>query len=858
MAKFSLDKLINGLLKPPSMGEKPPTVAAAQTMTDRYAFSSLLPYRGWDEEHHGVILNEGKKIAFGYGFEISPLIMAGGQTESQIESVLAVCKPKTMLTFALLSNDDIHHQVNAWLAKRMQNPNIHPILAEMAQRRARFMLEGAQHRSMTPGRAFHARSTRLFVFVRLPYNGEMSDPYAINGWLEECVENRQQVEGSLSSMGVFPELLTEHDSKRLMMQLLNPQFTPEELDRMMPKGKYSGMTNLIPREARMRVRDSDGALIFSGGSRERAVSFITVDQYPETLNISETRNLTGGLLDKQDNISDPHWLWTTIQVMDSDEAKRKLSVALGNMNKQALSESAWMRSMLGPLMKRKDDTEEMLAMIDSGKGVVRMMTGIMVASAPDRVAVTREYVNGLWRKAGFQSSAEPYIAQPLLMAALPWGYSTLLDDGQRGLQRLEMAHSGNAAAAAIVASDWQGHSLACGGPTLFSRRGQIASFDLLISETNYNVTTVADSGGGKSFKMAEVLTTYLSKEGIVRVIDAGRSYQRLAELVGGENLEFNPRERKSLNPFYGIKSMEDLREDIPTLQELLMMMAFPRGTPDDWTSEQMAEAIERTWEVHGETMGSKEIHQWFVERGQNNKEYARIADQLKPYAEGRYADWFNGPPQIALDNDFMILELDNLNADKPFRGVIMSLILNLIIRDLYRASKKKTSAGGIVPKFVLIDEAWDLMGKESGRSGKFIEEAARRIRKYKGTLCTITQSYLDYDSSDASRAAFTNAAWRFSLKQSGPSVSAAREMNVLGTKNEYPWRLLETIEPGKGFSEIHVHNKIGDAFRFITDPFSYYVFTTKAEDRDEIEALTSKGMSTLDALRQLADAKLAA
>ncbi len=865
MGNMSFKKILASVLSAPSVGDRPPTVEAARALMNRYTPSSLLPYRGWDDEFGGCLLNEGNSIAFGFGYELNPMIAAGRTTEDQLESVINICRPGTSIMFAMLSNDDIHHQIRAWLKTRLQNEDQHPMLKEMAIQRAKFMMDCVTGSPLVKDTQLFARNVRCFAFFRVPFDGKIEEPAKVYEWLNRIRDLNSQLSGAMGSIGIHPKALGKGETKRLIMQLMNPHYSPEELDRQMSGTGYeNSFSNFVMRGTRMTVNEKDGSISFTGGKedRDRIATVITVDQYPEELGIQDTRNLMGAPFNREDCIPDAFWMWTAIEVLDPDRAKSEMLVRLGAMNKQALSESAWIRSMQGPLMKRKDQTETFMDICSKGHPPCRMMTGIVVFSPKDRAASAGESVTSLWRKAGFQASVETNIGLPLFNAAMPWGYSAMFDSGNKGLQRMEMVHTFNAACAIPVAADWRGHSIASGGPTLFSRRGQIASINLLQSETNYNITVVADSGAGKSFTMAEFITTYLSMEGMVRVIDAGASYARLAELIGGENLVFSPSDRKSMNPFWGIKTVDQLNEEMPTLKELVIMMAYPAESETSWASAQMEEGVKGAWQTAGASMGTDEIYEWFLaqsrvvstEDGPRAFRYKDIADQLKPYTrQGRYGTWFNGEPQIHLSNAFTILELDELNRDPQFRTVIMSLVLNLIVRDLYGANNRKTKEGGIIPKLVLIDEAWDLMGKESGRAGKFIEQAARRIRKYNGTLGTITQSYGDYKLSAAAEAAFVNAAWRLSLKQSGPSVAAAKQMGLFPPDDEYMWKMLSSINRGRGYSEVHIHNKIGDIFRFIVDPFSYWVFTTSPEDKSALARAKDRGLNTIDAIKYCAD-----
>ena len=78
-------------------------------------------------------------------------------------------------------------------------------------------------------------------------------------------------------------------------------------------------------------------------------------------------------------------------------------------------------------------------------------------------------------------------------------------------------------------------------------------------------------------------------------------------------------------------------------------------------------------------------------------------------------------------------------------------------------------------------------------------------------------------------------------------------MGLFPPDDEYMWKMLSSINRGRGYSEVHIHNKIGDIFRFIVDPFSYWVFTTSPEDKSALARAKDRGLNTIDAIKYCAD-----
>ncbi|WP_340147137.1 TraG/VirB4 family ATPase [Halomonas sp. PA16-9] len=85
----------------------------------------------------------------------------------------------------------------------------------------------------------------------------------------------------------------------------------------------------------------------------------------------------------------------------------------------------------------------------------------------------------------------------------------------------------------------------------------------------------------------EFVTDMRCRDGVVRIIDVGGSYKELCELLGGQELRFDPNHPVSLNPFWGIKGRQRFEDDdggseiaemIPVLKDAISQMAFPLGS----------------------------------------------------------------------------------------------------------------------------------------------------------------------------------------------------------------------------------------------------------------------------------------
>jgi len=169
---------------------------------------------------------------------------------------------------------------------------------------------------------------------------------------------------------------------------------------------------------------------------------------------------------------------------------------------------------------------------------------------------------------------------------------------------------------------------------------------------------------------------------------------------------------------------------------------------------------------------------------------------------------------------------------------------------MYQVTKEMYLADRRIPKMLVIDEAWDLMG--GLKTGKFIETSFRRIRKYNGIAGVITQSFEDFEKSPAARAAIENASWQFILNQKPESIEFA-VANKRIVSDERTVAMVRSVRSGDGFSEVFVRGEKGSGlYRFVTDKHSYYTFTSRPVDLKDLADLQDKGISTADSIHQLA------
>lgn len=831
-------------LSPELPGPTPLPLDVARSLAEHTRFTSLLSYQEMDERNF-MHLDNGIEPAVGFVLSINPLMIAGVDAEPQLEAVLGACPADTVVQFGAISTPQIQGFLDTWTKARLEK-NTNPLLRQVAMQRREFMLRTAVGPSMLPQARMHPRMLQWYLSVRVPFKGTLTDEAELNAFFKQTEDLRNTIQGALRSIGIDSEPMTDADLKYLLRELLNPQLTPSERMAFSVPG-LPVHQDIVDRNARVTLGDN-GVLNFASGegAPDVSVSCLTTDAAPRTLTLPMMSMVLGSPESPDDRITCPYWAYTTIHVLDAENARDSLQAKLGMLNKQTMSESAWYRSMMSHMFERRDATQTVMSETTKGHRLVRAYSGVNLYCPPADVRQQTEYVKGLWRRAGFRISEERYISLPIFLASLPLQYNPQMDTANKGLQRAWLMTSLNASSMLMLQGDWRGTGPQHGGPLFVSRKGQLATFDLLKTQINYNFVIIAASGSGKSFLANELVCDFLSKGGMVRLIDVGRSYHRFCTVMGGQNIVFSPDSPVSLNPFSGIFTQEDLNELMPMLKDLLRLMAYPL-TPEEETPafqyQILEKAIQEAWLEKREKTELQDVYNWLKAYNDPQQRTLDLAVQLEPYAVGRYKRWFSGPRTVSFNNPMVVIELEELKQDSNLQAVVLQLMIHQVTKEMYLSDRK-------IPKLLAIDEAWDLLG--SVKTGRFIETSFRRARKYNGIAGVITQSFEDFEKSAAARAAIENAAWQFVLYQRPESLEFAvankRVVGGDGTVN-----LLRTVRSGKGFSEVFVRGEQGSGlYRFVTDRHSYYTFTTNPVDINKIDALVKGGKTLPEAIDTLA------
>lgn len=403
-----------------------------------------------------------------------------------------------------------------------------------------------------------------------------------------------------------------------------------------------------------------------------------------------------------------------------------------------------------------------------------------------------------------------------------------------------------------------------GDPVLMyvDRSGQLAGFDIFSSETNYNFLVIGSSGSGKSYTMADFFTNYLMTGAKIRVIDVGNSYKELNQILKGQYIEFTEESNICLNFFTNVKLNEKTGliydDELKNIVPLIGLMAMQSLSPEDSDNDidipviggYISEAVTMAFEERKRSAGMQDIlismekiKNRNREEGDNDPLLQKLITALYPFGNesGEYYKFFNGDNNLKFNNDFVVLELENIDSNEHLKSVILASIATTINNEFFLGSREQK-------KILIVDEAWSIM--DNRIVIRFLETMARRIRKHNGSLGIITQSIADFYKNKATKAIFDSTANKIFLKQNIETINAAEDSGELNIDSS-TIQLMKTVKSKPLlFSELLIKQDTGDFFigRLMTDRLAHWIYTNHPSDMQKIYDIMRKfSVSQLDA-----------
>jgi len=306
-----------------------------------------------------------------------------------------------------------------------------------------------------------------------------------------------------------------------------------------------------------------------------------------------------------------------------------------------------------------------------------------------------------------------------------------------------------------------------------------------------NMVVFAKSGPGKSFFLKTLSYRFLPTCNVY-VVDPEAEYQNLCDQVKGQyvhlstdSLQINPFElysttKQSKNVIVdeeGIFFREKLSNLITLLELLLsdLLLAYEGILPQKEKAF-LYKCLIKTYENRGITMEPAtharqppNMQEFFVVMSSSLRGDDRfgVGEDTYGFSERleRYLHLFPARTLISLDNpyiDFNIRELP-----ETLKPIGLFIITEFLWTKMWQARRSNIIESNTI---ILIDEAWLLMQFPQG--AKFLEEFARRVRKYGGGLWCTTQTSDAFLRSDQGKPILDLSGLKFVMKQDSSTIDS--------------------------------------------------------------------------------------
>lgn len=827
--------------------------------------SSLSPVIAYDDASK-IFFNDDKTI--GFGFVCQPLPGGNEETEKQLQTFLALDFPEgTTISFMLFRSPDIDAYLNHMIMLR--GGYYDKLLTPLLYDRTNFLREHSQQPLITErdGSTINCGlivDVKLFITVKLPVSNGINPK---NAEIEATKDLQRRSYSALKDIGFCPSEMSDIDFTRIMGTLVNwsdsatwkqnyvrPDMTQplcdqfydpnSDLDDTEPTRSFIRLGQRLPTE-----NNKSEKLNRTGETDETDyncyVQVLSPRQYPTGFYFGDAMMFSGDATGRgrSTNISGNYAIVSTIKYINHTQTYARL------IKKRSLTQKAAFAPIL--LKARPEladairDYDEMYNSVKDGAHLVlSTFQVILFAKSKQRLIDMSQAMIQYFAILNFKLMPDKYIQRELFQNCLPFSVDEKFMFGFES-RRYQTFTNDIVTVLLPIFADWKGTGT--GHVALISRTGQIMTLSLNDSDTNNNALIAAESGSGKSFYTNELMTMYMSEGARVFIIDIGRSYLKLCNILHGEFIVFNPDNLPCLNPFRMIK---DINEEHDTIIQIIAGMIADKEPLTDQQNSVLSRIFDELWAQYKQTMTVDMVEQALFEYAEKNNDM-RIRDmatQLYKYTmKGPYGKVFSGDNPISFNSSITVLELEELAAFPDLRRVVLMQLIFQIQQAIFLSPNRDQR------KIVMIDEAWDLL--KEGNTSKFMEAAYRKFRKYGASAIIATQAISDlYNSADNNigQAIAQNSAFFFLLGQKAQTVEQVKEKKQM-TMSDGAFELLKTVHTVKGvFSEIFIQSNRGTGIgRLIVSDFEKLMFSTDAKDIQRINYYVNQGATYSQAITQI-------
>jgi conjugation system TraG family ATPase len=395
--------------------------------------------------------------------------------------------------------------------------------------------------------------------------------------------------------------------------------------------------------------------------------------------------------------------------------------------------------------------------------------------------------------------------------------------------------------------------------------------------SNLNKFVLGPSGSGKSFFMNHLLRQYWEQGAHIVLIDTGNSYQGLCEMVrrrtkGQDGIYYTYTDESpiSFNPFFTDDYVFDVekKDSIKTLLMTLWKSDDDRVTKTE--SGELGSAVsayierirsDRTivpcFDTFYEYMRDdyrRELEQREIKVSRDDFNIDNMLTTLRQYYRGGRFDFLlNSKENVdLLGKSFIVFEIDSIKDNKELFPAVTIVIMEAFINKMRRLKGRK--------KYLVCEEAWKSLSTTT--MSEFLRYAYKTVRKFSGSIVTVSQEVEDLISSPiVKETIINNSDCKILLDQRKYMNKFDSIQGLLGLTDKEKGQILsinQSNNPSRKYKEVWIGLGGVQSAVYATEVSGeeYLTYTTEESEKLEVFRKTEElGGNYELAIKQLAESK---
>lgn len=609
-----------------------------------------------------------------------------------------------------------------------------------------------------------------------------------------------------SSIGLNSEKICSEEWRDLLYVLLNPISSLDLFKKDATTINRSFKERIAPKGLKFNEKD------FVIG--DAYASIVTIISYPSMVNV--------GWLGAVANV--PHTrMVMSISPSDTQEISNTLKRSISDLKSKMLNINDYNDQIL--FNNQMQDLVELVNRVDREheKFSVLTVNFFCYGSSKDEMEKTKKELKATLTAYGLYGTDLMFEQERSLKMCLPTMYKDM--EKQYGLT-IPMMTIASSFPFVFQGLQDDGDSIMVGNDAL----GGLIFFDLwkrTNKRNNSNAVIIGKSGSGKSTLIKKLIRGAWCRGSKVIVIDPEREFKDLCNNVGGCWVDCGTGSEGIINPLEVRRSTAD-NEDDKEGQNIInndlskhfqTFRTFIKYYLQDLTAYELTKIEEIlldvykdkgiTFETDLSKLSSEDypIMQDLYNKVKENLDKAKVSQESKSVIDslekicsllkrstiGADSRLFNGVSSIKVDkdNDFIVLDINSLvDSDDT---ILKTQFFNILSWCWNEISKNRNE------QVILVCDESHLLIDPNNKDGiDFLKRTSKRIRKYNGSLWTISQNLADYCSAGLERygqVIIDNSAYIMIMAQGQKEIDSVQQMMKL---SESEMQFLTTASRGQG------------------------------------------------------------